>query len=31
MFENRKMRRVETILRMVGGGIKKNEGGSKFN
>jgi hypothetical protein len=31
MYENRKMRPVETILRMGGGGIKENDGGSKFS
>jgi hypothetical protein len=32
MYENGKMRPVETILRMVvGGGIKENDGGSEFN
>jgi hypothetical protein len=30
MYENGKMRPVETILRM-GGGIKQDDGGSEFN
>jgi hypothetical protein len=31
MYENRKMRSVETITRMVGGVIKENDGGAEFN
>jgi hypothetical protein len=30
VYENGKMRPVETILRM-GGGIKENDGGGEFN
>jgi hypothetical protein len=31
MYENRKMRPPETILRMEGEGIKENDRGGKFN
>jgi hypothetical protein len=31
MHENGKMRPIETIPRMGGGSIKKNDGGGKFN
>jgi hypothetical protein len=31
MFENGKMRPVEIVLGMGGGGIMKNDGGGKFN
>jgi hypothetical protein len=31
MYENGKMRPVETILRIGGGGIKENDRGGKFN
>jgi hypothetical protein len=31
MYENGKMRPVETILRMGAGGIKENDGGGEFN
>jgi hypothetical protein len=31
MFENRKMRSVETIIRMEGERIKENDGGGEFN
>jgi hypothetical protein len=31
MYENGKMRPVETIPGMEGGSIKENEGGSEFN
>jgi hypothetical protein len=31
MYENGKMRYVETILRMEGEGIEENDGGSKFS
>jgi hypothetical protein len=31
MCENGKMRHVETISRMEGGGLKENDGGSEFN
>jgi hypothetical protein len=30
MYENGKMRPVETILRMEGGGIKENDGGDEL-
>jgi hypothetical protein len=31
MYENGKMRPVETVLRMGGRGIKENDGGGEFN
>jgi hypothetical protein len=31
MYENRKMRTVETIPGMKGGGIKEHNGGGEFN
>jgi hypothetical protein len=31
MYENGKMRSVEAIPRMGGGGIKENDGGGEFN
>jgi hypothetical protein len=31
MYENGKIRPIETILRMGGGGIKENDGGGEFN
>jgi hypothetical protein len=31
MYENGKMRTVETIPGMGGGGIKENDGGNEFN
>jgi hypothetical protein len=31
MYENGKVRHVETILRMEGGRTKENDGGGEFN
>jgi hypothetical protein len=31
VYENRKMRHIETILRIKGGEIKENDRGGKFN
>jgi hypothetical protein len=31
MYENEKIRPVETVPGMEGGGIKKNDGGGEFN